>query len=107
MAAAIIPDHQIMQQRNVFSQEILGLWQEQEGKEMYAIMCPYGIDCECMSEEEIPRLRVSSCHFPGELDYFVVVQPFQEQYGFRVTWYCLVCRGELSCGVPNIIPDAG
>ena len=104
MAAAFLPDHQIMQRRNGLSQEILALWKE--GKEMYAIMCPYGIDCECMSEE-VPQLRVSSCHLPGELDYFVVVQPFQEQYGFCLTWHCLVCRGELSCGFPNIIPNAG
>ena len=106
MAAQILADDQIIERRNVFSEEILTLWQELQGKQMYAIMCPNGVDCGCMAAEDIPRLRVTTCHFPGELDFFTVVQPFQEQHGFRVTWHCLVCQEELCCGFPNLMADA-
>ena len=59
-----------------------------------------------MPEEEVPRLRISTCHFPGELDYFFVAQPFSQQYGFRVRWHCNVCWAELSCGAPGPIVPA-
>merc|ERR1712121_180866 len=78
MAAQILADDPIIERRNVFSEEILTLWQELQGKPLYAIMCPNGVDYGCMAAEDIPRLRVTTCHFPGELDYFTVVQPFQE-----------------------------
>ena len=54
-----------------------------------------------MPEDEVPRLRISACYFPGELDYFYVHQPFFEQYGFKVRWHCDECPAEMDCGMPT------
>ena len=84
MAAAILPAEQIAQRRDGLSQEIIELWQEQQGANLYALICPNGNDCGCIPENEVPRIRISGCYFPGELDYFTVIQPFHQEYGFQV-----------------------
>ena len=102
MAAAILPAEQIAQRRDGLSQEIIELWQEQQGANLYALICPNGNDCGCM-----PGIRISGCYFPGELDYFTVIQPFHQEYGFQVCWHCDVCMAELSCVQPVLTPVAG
>ena len=105
--AAGILNEAIQQRRNGLSSEIINLWEEQQGANLYALICPSGSDCGCLSENEVPRIRISRCYFPGELDFFTVTQPFQQDYGFQVTWHCHVCLSEFSCGEGGLIPVAG
>ena len=67
---AHLPPEVIEQQRNQLSVYILALWQPLQGKQCYAMMCPCGIDCLHMSGGEVPRLRIFTCYYPGELDFF-------------------------------------
>ena len=54
-----------------------------------------------MSIDDVPRIYVPFCLYPGELDYFSAIQPFYQQYGFRLTWHCNECKQELACGFPT------
>ena len=58
------------------------------------------IDCGCMPHYEVPQIVLKDCMYVGELDYFVVKQPFKEQHGFRVSWFCDSCQSEMACGLP-------
>ena len=82
---------------------MLALLQPQQDKTWYAMMCPCDIDCHHMPEEEVPRLRIPRCYYPGELDYFFVTQPFLQQYGFKLRWYCDECHAAMACGTPGPI----
>ena len=96
-----LPTEVIEQRRNQLCAELLNLWHPLQGKQWYAIMCPCNIDCLHMPEDKVPRLRISACYFPGELDYFFVHQPYFEQYGFKVRWHCDDCPQEMDCGMPT------
>ena len=101
---AHLPMEVIEQRRDQLQEEILELWQELEGKKMYAVVCPCELpSCEHMPEDQFPRLKISRCFYPGELDYLIVYRPFLQEYGFEVTWLCLssVHRHEFSCGAPS------
>ena len=98
MGAPIFNDQRLQQRRAALSSEIVQLWEEVQGALLYGLLCPNGPDCPCISEDEVPRLRISRCYIPGELDYFTVTQPFQQHYGFQVTWHCHVCLSQYSCG---------
>ena len=98
-----LPPQVIEQRISQLSGKMLALWQPQQGQTRYAMMCPSDIDCHHMPEEEVPRLRISRCYFPGELDYFFVTQPFLQLYGFQVRWHCDECNAEMSCGTPGPI----
>ena len=100
---AHLPPILIAQRRTQLYQELLALWQPLHGQEWYALMCPCNIDCRCMPEEEVPRMKVDLCYYPGELDYFFVRQPFQQLYNFRVRWHCDECHSEMACGDPTPI----
>ena len=99
---AHLPAAEIAARRNAASQDIIAQWQLTQGQEWYAIQCPCRIDCGCMPEDEIPRLVLDKCMYPGELDYFFVTQPFQATYNFKVRWHCDECHSELACGEPNL-----
>ena len=103
MAPPIFNDQVLQQRRAVLSSEILQLWENVQGASLYGLLCPNGPDCPCIPEDEVPRLRISRCYIPGELDFFTVTQPFQQQYGFQVTWHCHVCLSQYSCGNGGII----
>jgi len=98
---AHLPNAEIEARRNAASQDIIKEWQANQGFELYAIQCPCRIDCRCIPEDEIPRLILSNCLYPGECDYYFVTQPFKDTYGFKVMWHCDACHGELCCGEPN------
>ena len=66
----------------------------------YALMCPCDIDCRCMPFDEVPRVRLSFCLYPGEMDFFFTEDPFMSQHNFRVRWHCDECEAELACGTP-------
>ena len=98
---AHLPAAEVLARRNAASQDILAEWQLLKGQDWYAIQCPCRIDCGCMPEDEVPRLVISNCLYPGEMDYYFVVQPFYATYGFKVRWHCDECHNEMSCGEPN------
>ncbi len=52
-----------------------------------------------MPEDEVPRIILNNCMYVGELDHFVVHQPFLATHGFRVTWFCDECYSEMACGI--------
>ena len=67
----------------------------------YYLQCPCYQDCYCTDWEEMPRIPLNFCMYPGEMDMFVVHQSF-EQYGLIVRWHCIECERELSCGFPPL-----
>ena len=98
---AHVPPAEIEARRNAASLDIIEEWQAMQGQEWYGLQCPCRIDCGCMPEDEVPRIILANCMYPGELDYFFVTQPFQATYGFKVRWHCDECHSELACGEPN------
>ena len=91
----------IQARRQLASAEIIAKWNQRRGFEEYTIQCPCQPDCNHMPKDEIPRLILSFCLYPGELDYFYQ-QPFQSTHNFMVRWHCDVrgCHGKLACGAP-------
>ena len=89
--------------RQAISENILGCWAATPGFDLYFILCPCLIDCQCVPVDESPRLVLNNCYYVGELDWFTIYQPFAEKYGFDVTWHCSEeeCRSELACGLPT------
>jgi len=97
---AHLPAGKIDAWRAAASTEILQGITTYPGREWYALQCPCTIDCGCMSPEEVPRIILSRCHYPGKLDYFFTQQPFFNTYNFKVRWHCDECHGELACRMP-------
>ena len=94
---AHLPPAEIQARRNIAFNEILQEWQ---GNSEVAILCPCRIDCMCMSLNDVERVVLTRCLYPGEMDYFFVNQPFEATHGFRVRWHCDVCEAEMACGFP-------
>jgi len=88
--------------RETASSEILAGAAQYPGYNTYAIVCPCNINCGHMPTHEIPRIMLSRCMYPGELDYFFTQQPFWTAYNFKVRWHCdeAECHAELACGTP-------
>ena len=100
---AHLPADVIEQRRAQLQEEIVERWQELKGKKMYALVCPCEPpSCVHMPEGRFPRLRISRCFYPGELDYLMAYKPFLYEFGFEVTWLCLFSAHwcEFSCGAP-------
>ena len=90
--------------REIIYQFIVAMWevtQEENDADLYALHCPCYIDCFHMSIDDVPRIYVPFCLYPGELDFFIATQPFHQEYGFKLTWHCNECEQELACGFPN------
>ena len=107
---AFLPESVIYQQRENLTKEIVALYHNLEDSlqnlEWYGLMCPCNIDCNHMPLDEVPRIRVAACHFPGEMDYYFVDQPFLDTLGIKIRWHCDECHEPIACGDPNqiIIP---
>ena len=95
LAQAVIEDR-----RAKARAEILARIEDHPVRAWYALMCPCNIDCKCMPLDEIPRVRLSFCLYPGEMDYFFTERPFLAQHNFQIRWHCDECHGELACGTP-------
>ena len=102
---SFLPESVIYQRRYDLTQEIVALYHELEDTlqnlEWYGLMCPCNIDCQHMPLDEVPRIRVAACYFPGELDYFFVKQPFVDTLGFKIRWHCDECHERIACGDPH------
>ena len=61
------------------------------------------IDGLCDTHEEIPRISLSFCPIPGEMDYFYTYT-FKLQYGSITAWHCRECKSELFCGIHSNSP---
>ena len=97
---AHLPAAELEARKNAARQEVLAVWQGNQGQQWYALQCPCKVDCGCMPVAEVPRVILSFCMYPGEYDFFFVTQPFQATYGFKVRWHCDECHSELACGEP-------
>ena len=107
---AFLPDGVIAFRRRMLTREIVALYHNLEDSlqnlEWYALTCPCDVDCHHMPLDEIPRLRIRDCYFPGELDFYFVEQPLLDTQGIKLRWYCNECLEEISCGYPDevIVP---
>ena len=97
---AHLPGAEIAARREAATQDILSVWSQMQGAQIYALQCPCRIDCGHMPENEVPRIVINNCLYVGELDYFFVTQPFLATYGFKVRWHCDECQEEMACGFP-------
>ena len=97
---AHLPPAVVAERRLIAAVQILSEAAEHSGHEWYALTCPCNIDCGHMPQHEIPRIMLPMCYYPGELDYFFVVQPFLATHNFKVRWHCDECLAELACGMP-------
>ena len=100
--AAYFSEEYIQQRYEDMQKHIIGQWRSMgsiRGK--YYLQCSCLRDCFCTDWEEMPRISLYKCLYPGELDNFFVKQPFA-QYGLRVQWHCEECWSEMSCGFPPI-----
>ena len=81
---AHLAQEEIEECRETARTEILAVTAQYPGCKWYVFVCPCNIDCGHMPTEEIPIIMLSRCHYPGELDYFFVEQPFFATYTFKV-----------------------
>ena len=77
---------QIVQCRQEAMAHILLAWEPMQGASSYTIQCSCGIDCDCIAQNDSPRITLQKCLYVGELDFFIVDQPFRE-LGFGVIPY--------------------
>ena len=97
---ADLPVQVVQQRRDSIANAILAFNAINPGYDYYAMVCPCDINCGHMPEDEIPRIMLSQCYYPGEYDYFFVKQPFFETHKFKVRWHCDECHAELCCATP-------
>ena len=97
---AHLPGAEIAARREAATQDILSVWSQMLGAQIYSLQCPCCIDCGHMPENEVPRIVINNCLYVGELDYFFVTQPFLATYGFKVRGHCDECQEEMACGFP-------
>ena len=81
---AHLPAAEIAARREAATLDILRVWKTMQGANWYSLQCPCKLDCGCMPEDEVPRIVLNFCMYPGEFDYFFVIQPFEATYGFKV-----------------------
>ena len=53
---AHLPSAEIAARREAAKQDILSVWNNMQGCEVYVLQCPCRIDCGCMDEDEFPRI---------------------------------------------------
>ena len=97
---ADLPPQVVQQRREIIANAILAFNAINPGHDYYAVVCPCNINCGHMPEDEIPRIMLAQCYYPGEYDYFFVEQPFFPTHKFKVRWHCDECHAELACGTP-------
>ena len=64
---AHLPIAELLTRREVPEIEIREGVQENPGCEWYAIQCSCRIDSGCMPENEVPRVILPNCPYPGNL----------------------------------------
>ena len=99
---AHLPDHVIESRRQFIQETILDYWESNNKKDMYYLQCPCRPNCDHFNAEKIPRIVLPYCYYPGELDYFMALQPFLPSHNFRLAWICVLegCENEFACGFP-------
>ena len=97
---AMLSHKQIAQRRQEAMNYILVAWESMQGAQSYTLQCPCDIECDCMPPIDCPHIVLQKCLYVGELDFFIVNQPFLE-YGFEVSWFCNTCEDEMACGMPT------
>ena len=99
---AHLPIAEVDARRATATNEIIAGAAQKPGYLWYAIVCPCNINCGHMPQHEVPRIMLSRCMYPGELDFFFTQQPFWPVYNFKVRWHCdeAQCQSEQACGAP-------
>ena len=97
---ADLPQNVLQERRETMSNAILAYTALYPGLAWCALLCPCNLNCGHMPQEEIPRIMLPECYYPGEYDFFFVQQPFFEAHKFKVRWHCDECHNELACGSP-------
>merc|ERR1712030_13578 len=69
--------------RATASIEIIAGAAQYPGYTWYVIVCPCNINCGHMPTHKVPRIMLSRCMYPGELDFFFTQQPFWTAYNFK------------------------
>ena len=76
---------QIWERQTRARDHIVQQWEQVQGFEWYWLKCNCVSGCNCVGEEEVPRLTLQECLYPGELDLMVVEQPFVQELGFNIS----------------------
>ena len=97
---AHLPPQVVQQRRDIIANAILAFNAINPGYEWYAMICPCDLNCGHMPADEIPRIMLPQCYYPGEYDYYFVKQPFFKSHKFKVRWHCDECHAELCCATP-------
>ena len=67
---------------------IIEQWEAQNStKDTFAIQCLCEIDCNCMSNFEVPRLVLNRWLWVCELNLIYLCQPFFHLHGFDIIWH--------------------
>ena len=98
--AAYFSDELISERYETTKNHIVTQWLNMGAREGgYYLQCPCRQDCYCVDWNQIPRISLNFCLYPGELDMFIVFRPL-EQHGVKFNWHCVECSNEMSCGYP-------
>ena len=99
----MIISHEKFVARNLEACEaLLSAWKSNSGHPTYYIQCPCASPCLCVSRHK--RLVLDKCYYVGELDKLFIEQPFADDPGFNIQWFCESCGEEQCCGMPTEVP---
>ena len=96
--AAVLSNAEIISRREEQYSVLLGQQALVPGHSHYKIACSCMLN-HCDHETDIPVLYLTRCLLPGELDFFLVTEPFLEDYNFTTSWICFECKSEYCCGI--------
>ena len=96
----ILSEEEVQSRKEMMHNEILALWSAIPGYHTYYVQCRCAFDCDCVGDNEIPRLRLSACYYYAEFNILLIEQPFVEVQGFHIFWSCVgyECENEFACG---------
>ena len=96
----ILSEEEVQSRKEMMHNEILALWSAIPGYHTYYVQCRCAFDCDCVGDNEIPRLRLSTCYYYAEFNILLIEQPFVEEQGFHIFWNCVgyECENDFACG---------
>ena len=66
-----LPQQVLQERRETMTNAILEYNALYPGHAWYALVCPCNLNCGHMPQEEIPRIMLPECYYPGEYDFFL------------------------------------
>ena len=86
----ILSEEEVQSRKEMMHNEILALWSAIPGYHTYYVQCRCAFDCDCVGDNEIPRLRLSACYYYAEFNILLIEQPFVAVQGFKYFGVALV-----------------